>query len=157
MPLPPVPMIIATSFEVAVVNWTVSAVAYTPETFHIEYAKEGSMEREITSAVVIDTFNFSAVNVVHSFTLGGLEANSTYHFQVIASNSEGAMPSQDLVFTTRDSGTCVCVYMSVLMAVIIYTKQTSDFFICRCLQWHYNFSFTTWCSNMHTFGGFRSC
>ena len=57
----------STSFEVAVINWTVSAVAYTPETFHIEYTKEGSMDREISAAVVMDTFNFSATDVVQSF------------------------------------------------------------------------------------------
>jgi hypothetical protein len=103
VPLQPVPMVVATSFEVAVINWTVLAVAYTPETYHIEYAKEGSMDREISAAVVMDTFDFSATDVVRSFILEGLEANTTYYFQVIATNSEGVTPSQDLVFTTRDA------------------------------------------------------
>ena len=107
-------MVVATSFEVAIINWTVSTVAYTPETFHIEYTKEGSMDREITDTVAMDMINFSAVNVAYSYILEGLEANSTYYFQVIATNSEGVMPSQDLVFTTRDSG------MSVLMVVIMW-------------------------------------
>ena len=113
MPLQPVPMVVATSFEVAVINWTVLAVAYTPETYHIEYAKEGSMDREISAAVVMDTFDFSATDVVRSFILEGLEANTTYYFQVIATNSEGVTPSQDLVFTTRDAGTSVCMGINV--------------------------------------------
>ena len=69
VPLQPVPMVVATSFEVAVINWIVFAVAYTPETFHIEYTKEGSMDREISAAVVMDTFDFSATDVVQSFIL----------------------------------------------------------------------------------------
>ena len=81
-----------------------SIIAFTPETYYIQYAEEGTPEME-TNVFVTETI--TSVNEVlnYSFIVDGLKANTTYSCRVVATNTEGSVASEEIVFTTRESGT----------------------------------------------------
>lgn len=56
------------------------------------------------SAAVFGTENVSSVDEVYSVIIDGLEANTTYSCQVTSTNTVGDVASEEVVFTTRESG-----------------------------------------------------
>ena len=56
------------------------------------------------SAAILGTENVASVDEVYSVIIDGLRANTTYSCRVIATNTVGGVASEDVVFTTRESG-----------------------------------------------------
>ena len=114
------PAVIGTSFELAIISWTSSEVAYTPEVFHIEYTEGGTGSGEVLamtqiSETVMGTQDFSATDEAYSLILDGLKSDTDYSFQVVATNTEGSTMSQLLTFRTREIGTSLATTCNSIM------------------------------------------
>ena len=79
-------------------------IAYTPETYHIQYRKEGEEDIIQMSTPIMGSANFSAVNEQFTFTHDGLDANATYYATVISSNTIGTDRSVEVMFQTLATG-----------------------------------------------------
>ena len=75
--------IVGVSYELAIIQWVVQYIAYTPETYRIQYRKEGEEEVIQTSIPIMGSTNFSAVNEQFTLALDGLDANATYYATVV--------------------------------------------------------------------------
>ena len=81
------------------IQWTVPIIAYTPETYVVNYGTSmGSLD--MTSAMVMSGSDFEAVNQVFSVALTGLVDTTTYFYQVVATNGQGSTSSDIQSFTT---------------------------------------------------------
>ena len=76
------------SSELAVIQWLVSEVAYTPETYTIVYGTDTTLLNN-TSQVVMGDRDIAAMNQIYSVTLRDLQSSTRYYYQVVATNSIG--------------------------------------------------------------------
>ena len=85
----------------ATIHWTVSRIAYTPETYIVHFG---------TSSGSLTPFNqqeqsgddFTATSLQFSIPLTGLAPGTRYYYQVVAVNSVGSAQSTINNFTTRE-------------------------------------------------------
>ena len=92
--------VITASATTAVVLWTVTTIAYTPETYVVSYST-GSLKRQVLMSEPVESgADFDAVNQLFSVELTGLEPNTTYNYQVISSNTVGTNTSETKTLTT---------------------------------------------------------
>ena len=83
----------------ATIQWTVSRIAYTPETYTVHFGtSSGSLTNVSQQQQSGD--NFTATNLQFSVQLTGLSAGTTYYYQVVAMNSVGSTASDEHSFTT---------------------------------------------------------
>ena len=78
-------------------------IAYTPETYRIQYRKEGEDITQMSTPIMGST-NFSAVNESFTLALDGLDANATYYATVVSSNTIGTDRAVEVMFQTLASG-----------------------------------------------------
>ena len=83
----------------ATIFWTVSRIAYTPETYTVHF---GTSPGSLTSfnQQRQSGNNFTATNLQFSLQLTGLSAGTTYYYQVVAVNSVRSTASVELSFMT---------------------------------------------------------
>ena len=72
----------------AVIEWLVPVITYTPETYTVYYGQDDA-QLNIASNAVIGTTDITAVNQIYSTTIEGLQSNTTYYYQIVATNSVG--------------------------------------------------------------------
>lgn len=100
-----------TGVDFVILQWTISRLVFTPETYYIEYTELYNGESTTTNPDVTIQYpvvntNFSAVDVEYTFVVNGLEASSVYSVIVVAANSIGeTRPLEYISFETRDEGT----------------------------------------------------
>ena len=63
-------------------------MAYTPENYTVVFGKEHT-RLNYTSEIVFGSTNIRAMNQVYSVTLMNLMSNTTYYYQVVATNNIG--------------------------------------------------------------------
>lgn len=80
------------SSEIAVIEWLVPAVAYTPETYTVTYGTDHTM-LNYTSEVVVGSTDIMAISQVYSVTLRNLQSNTRYYYEVVVTNSNGTNSS----------------------------------------------------------------
>ena len=86
-------------YNTATIHWTVSRIAYTPETYTVHFGNSsGSLTPFSQQEQSGD--NFTATNLQLSVQLTGLSAGTRYYYQVVAVNSVGSTASVELSFTT---------------------------------------------------------
>ena len=79
-------------------------IAYTPETYHIQYRKEGEEDIIQMSIPIMGSTNFSAVNEQFTLAVDGLDANTTYYATVVSSNTIGTHRTAEVMFQTLVTG-----------------------------------------------------
>ena len=119
-----------TRFNGTTINWTVSRIAYTPETYTVHFG---------TSSDLLTSFsqqrqsgdNFTATNLPFSVQLTGLTPATDYSYQVVATNTIGRTAMSVIgMFRTLDIRKCdVCIARCInalftLLYVIIYIAVT---------------------------------
>ena len=83
----------------ATIQWTVSMIAYTPETYTVHFGTSpGSLTPFSQEQHSGDDFN--ANNLQFSVQLTGLSAKTTYYYQVVAVNSVRSNASVEQSFMT---------------------------------------------------------
>jgi len=70
----------------ATIQWTVPSIAYTPETYVVEYGTSQD-SLGLTSGSQHSGPDITATDVTYSVQLSNLEPATTYHYQVVANNT----------------------------------------------------------------------
>ena len=108
---------ISTFHDRATVQWSVSYIAYTPETYTVNYGRAvNSLNVSVTATLRGDNFAIPSQPFMFSAVLTGLGPGVTYYYQVEARNSEGPTLSAVQQFTSAERRmymTCLCIHMSV--------------------------------------------
>ena len=95
------------SFELAIIQWIVPRITYTPETYRVIYRQglDGDVNTTMqVSDLVMGTTNLSAMNTVYSEVIRNLQPNSFYSYQIAASNTQVTRFTQESSFSTSSSG-----------------------------------------------------
>ena len=89
--------------ELAVVEWLITDIMYTPETFTVLYGiNQNSLNS--SSEVVNGTKEIDATNQLYSATLTNLRPDTTYFYQVVTTNDVGMNASSIAEFSTSSPG-----------------------------------------------------
>jgi hypothetical protein len=100
VPLKPIDLInTALSSAFASVQWLIPTIIYTPENYTVIYGRDMT-QLNYSSDVIVGASSITATNDLYSVTLTGLEPNTTYYYQVIATNSIGANSSDVAALVT---------------------------------------------------------
>ena len=99
----------------ATISFTVPAIAYTPETYNINYTGLEFQSTLTSSSQVMSTVNITDVNVRYQITLSNLEEANTYNFTVVSTNCIGSTSTVVMNFTTLPSSKCntICIVVSI--------------------------------------------
>ena len=83
----------------ATIQWTVSSIAYTPETYVVEYGTSQD-SLGLTSGSQHSGPDITVTDVTYSVQLSNLEPATTYHYRVVATNTAGTNTSFIKTFMT---------------------------------------------------------
>ena len=97
------------SSELAIIQWHVPAVAYTPETYTVTYGTDRTV-LNYTSEVVVGSTDITAINQVYSVTLRNLQSSTRYYYRVAATNSNGTTSSVLRNLQTPQPGIIIMCY-----------------------------------------------
>jgi hypothetical protein len=92
----------ATSIDTtsATISFTVPSIAYTPETYNINYTGLELQSTLRSTSPVMSPNNITAVDEKYQITLSNLEEANTYNFSVISTNCIGSTSTVVMNFTT---------------------------------------------------------
>ena len=102
--------------DFVIVQWVVPYIAYTPETYIIQYGLTETFLTN-TSDIVSGSSDIMATNQLYSVRLSNLELLTDYFYQVVAMNSFDSNTSETAVFTTSSPGTYYFVYVQYISNV----------------------------------------
>ena len=106
------------------ISFIVPAIAYTPETYNINYTGLEFQTTMTSSLQLMSTDNITDVNVKYQITLSDLEEANTYNFTVVSTNSIGSISTVVMNFTTLPS--CKCnILLTICIVVSIYSTCCS--------------------------------
>lgn len=116
-PAPPAPIsnyhVYGASNELAIIHWIISRIAYTPETYYIQYRTsidEGRASETLASYTITGSRNFSAENVEYEIVLDNLNSGTFYTANIVANNSFGRVVSPEISFATAPLGKIQCIF-----------------------------------------------
>ena len=101
---PPNVSVLGITHNRATIQWTVPSIAYTPETYVVEYGTR-RYRPHLTSDSQHSGPDITVTDVTYSVQLSGLRVGTEYHFTVVANNSAGSTSTQPRVFHTNELGT----------------------------------------------------
>jgi len=121
-------MNINTRHDRATVQWSVSYIAYTPETYTVNYGHAmNSLNVSVTATQRGDNFTIPSQPFLFSAELTGLDPGVTYYYQVEARNSVGPTLSAVQQFTSNELRTYVHDLLPVKPMEEIYKGCIPDF------------------------------
>ena len=101
-------MNITTRHDRATVQWSVSYIAYTPETYTVNYGRAmNSLEMSVTATQRGNNFTIPSQPFMFSAELTGIYPGVTYYYQVEARNSVGPTLSAVQQFTSTELRMCM--------------------------------------------------
>ena len=103
-PFIPTGVIASVTGTSAYITFTIPAIAYTPEQYHIEFIGLKLQNTLTNSTVISGTNNITATDLVYSITLNGLEEANSYNFSVVSTNCQGSTRTQVANFITLSAG-----------------------------------------------------
>ena len=112
----------STSHDRATVQWSVSYIAYTPETYTVNYGlATDSLSMSANAAQRGNNFNIPSQPFMFTTVLTGLSSGVTYYYQVEARNSVGPTLSAVEHFTSAELRMCITlVCMSVHQTPLLF-------------------------------------
>ena len=90
---------INTTHSTATIEWRISSIAYTPETYYVEYGTSRSVLNQQSRSIESGS-DLTITNQLYSVDITGLMSNTTYYYRVVASNSFTSTPSTISSFVT---------------------------------------------------------
>ena len=94
-----------TDFSSYQIEWVVPLVVYSPEIYVVMYGtSEGALD--LMSDAVQGSSDITATNEHYSVVLRNLDLETTYHFQIVATNSFESTSTNTLTFTTQSGTLC---------------------------------------------------
>ena len=98
-PVEPVEVTVVKANTTAMVEWTVPMIAYTPESYVVEFGENsGSLSR--TSGLLHSGDDITVANKEYTTTVQDLIPRTTYHFRVKSNNSFSDTYSMEVTFTS---------------------------------------------------------
>ena len=88
----------------ALIQWTVPSIAYTPETYVVEYGTSQDNLHIARGESLTSGDDIKAVGKVHTLELTGLSPGTKYYFVVAAYNSEKLSKTNPTFFYTVETG-----------------------------------------------------
>ena len=88
---------------VVTINWVVTAITYTPESYFIVYGLSNDT-LNLRSSAVEGVMNLTVTDVVHSATIANLHPFTLYYYKIEARNSFTVTESAIQTFQTREAG-----------------------------------------------------
>lgn len=85
----------------AIITWRVSAMAYTPENYTVQYHRLELQTDIKYSEEILGTTDILATNLTYTVILTDLQEASTYSYTVQASNCNGTTITEARNFTTH--------------------------------------------------------
>ena len=117
LPNKPVITDISVTATTATISYLITAIAYTPERYRVEYVGlELQSHLNVTSFVYSST-DITVTNISHTVTLTDLEEANTYEFVIKAGNCLGNTTTEVMNFTTFST----CKYLISIFLIHIYT------------------------------------
>ena len=102
------PTVYGTGVDFAIVQWIVSRVEFTPDTYYVEYGDftdDDSDPDLIRKQYPIINANFTATDTVFMFVVDGLGPSRLYGFKIVAENSNGETSTEEFTYSsTRTQG-----------------------------------------------------
>ena len=97
----------------ATIHWTVSRIAYTPETYTVYFGNSSGSLTSVSQQLQSGD-NFTATDLQFSTQMTELSAGTIYYHQVVAVNSVGSTQSTINNFTTRELRKLIFIYRQYL-------------------------------------------
>ncbi len=88
-------------YDRATIQWTVPVIAYTPETYVVNYGNDVNTLNN-TSEAVSSGSDFEATDLTFSVLITGLTSNIVYYYQLVATNTFASTSSAVMNFTTLE-------------------------------------------------------
>ena len=88
------------------ITFTIPAIAYTPEKYHVQFIGFEFQNVLAYSELVTGTSDITATNLVYTIMLSDLEEDNTYNFTIVSSNCQGNSSTGFASFTTLPTGGC---------------------------------------------------
>ena len=99
----------------ALIQWTVPSIAYTPETYVVEYGTSQD-SLDMTSDPTHSGEDITIASVTYSVTLSDLRENTTYYVHIVATNTAGRSTTSSVQrFTTSlaESGALLLYFITL--------------------------------------------
>jgi hypothetical protein len=100
---PVLPTVYGTGVDFAIVQWIVSRVEFTPDTYYVEYGDftdDDSDPDLIRKQYPIINANFTATDTVFMFVVDGLGPSRLYGFKIVAENSNGETSTEEFTYSS---------------------------------------------------------
>ena len=97
-----------TTHTTASIEWRISQISYTPEIYYVKYGTS-STSLTLNTTTIESGSDVSITNQIYSVELRGLTFNTTYYYQVVASNSIGSSYSSVKSFVTVSLSKLTCI------------------------------------------------
>ena len=97
-----------TTHSTATIEWRISRISYTPEIYYVKYGTSSS-SLELNTTSIGSGNDVSITNQIYSVDIRGLTFNTTYYYQVVASNSFGSSYSSVKSFVTVSLSKLTCI------------------------------------------------
>lgn len=133
------------SSNLAIVEWYVQSIAFTPETYVVQYQEinEDTTGPVMTTMEIQGRKNISLSNERYQTIIEELSPGTVYSFQIVSNNPAGTSMTPFTDFTTQTPG-----WLNLIQYKHNYSINhnfLSNFFICRqCVSWSH---FSTFQSN----------
>ena len=88
-----------TTHSTATIEWRMSRINYTPESYSVQYGTRSTL-LELETMSIESGSDVTITNRIYSVDIRGLTFNTTYYYQVTASNSFGSTYSSVKSFVT---------------------------------------------------------
>jgi len=102
----------------AVISWLAPAISYTAEDYTVLYGRNQSF-LNYSSETVTGNRDISSVNQMYSIPLNELLSNTTYYYQVLATNTIGTNSSEVRAFETPLPSRLFCIFKNIIISLCI--------------------------------------
>ena len=114
-----------TSFNGTTIHWTVPRIAYTPETYTVNFGNSSNSLTPFNQRRQSGD-NFTATNLQFSVQLTGLTPGTNYSYRVVATNTIGRTAMSVIgMFRTLDVRECVAISTNLPLSCSHYLSPLS--------------------------------
>ena len=123
-PATPITFPVTANTTTATISWVVPAIAYTRETYYVNYGTSAD-SLDGASIMVQGAADLQATGTSYSITLTELSPLTLYYYQVVARNSEETTSTSTSSFYTSANGEKKCEWSLFAYILVVNKRQSS--------------------------------